>query len=138
MTNRGTFFSENSAETLAGCPADEVGSLEWTFDLSGSPKPLRSVRIMSQGAQFDSGDFSFTLCGDNGLCASVRGLYINESEFRGCRRLTLRAEMRGGSGDNAWQHAQLFRQRDDDDQLFPLNVVLEFESEEEKEEEGEK
>lgn len=45
--------------------------------------------------------------------------------FKGSFELTLTITVSGGNGDNAWQHAQLFRQPINDAQ-FPFEIVITY------------
>jgi hypothetical protein len=56
-------------------------------------------------------------------------LYFTGSEvfetrdFEGCSQLEFTAQLGGGVGDSAWQHAQLFRQKTTDDD-YPLDITI--------------
>lgn len=41
-------------------------------------------------------------------------------------KFMLRAEATGGVGENAWQHAQFFRQNIHDDSEYSFEVIIEF------------
>jgi hypothetical protein len=45
------------------------------------------------------------------------------SDFQGCSQLEFSAQLGGGVGDCAWQHAQLFRQKTTDDD-YALNITI--------------
>jgi len=44
-------------------------------------------------------------------------------DFEGCSQLEFTAQLEGGVGDCAWQHAQLFRQKITDDD-YPLDITI--------------
>jgi len=46
-------------------------------------------------------------------------------DFEGCSQLEFTAQLEGGVGDCAWQHAQLFRQKITDDD-YPLDITIKF------------
>ena len=59
------------------------------------------------------------------------------SDLAGSRTVTLTAHLKGGVGDCAWQHTQLFRQKLTDDHLYPFNVRITLKEQEEGKEEKE-
>jgi hypothetical protein len=44
-------------------------------------------------------------------------------DFEGCSQLEFTAQLEGGVGDCAWQHAQLFRQKITDDD-YSLDITI--------------
>jgi len=46
------------------------------------------------------------------------------TDFQGCSQLEFSAQLRGGVGDCAWQHAQLFRQKTTDNEDYPLDIII--------------
>ena len=54
----------------------------------------------------------------------VDGVMTHISDLSGSKTLTLTAHMRGGKGDVAWQHTQLFRQEMSDTKLYPLDIKI--------------
>ena len=49
--------------------------------------------------------------------------------FKGCKTLTLTADLSGGNGDCAWQHTQLFRQSIQD-HSYPFQVKVHMQTDE--------
>jgi peptide-N4-(N-acetyl-beta-glucosaminyl)asparagine amidase len=47
------------------------------------------------------------------------------TDFQGCSQLEFTAQLGDGTGDCAWQHAQLFRQNISDTD-YPLDIVIRF------------
>lgn len=58
------------------------------------------------------------------FCCVGGGEVFETDEFDGSRSFTLTAELSGGNGDNAWQHAQLFRQEMSDTNSYPLKISV--------------
>jgi hypothetical protein len=54
----------------------------------------------------------------------IDGKMFETSDFRGCSKLEFSAHLRGGVGDGAWQHAQLFRQKTSDNEDYPLDIII--------------
>jgi hypothetical protein len=50
-------------------------------------------------------------------------MVFETSDFQGCSQLEFTAQLGGGVGDCAWQHAQLFRQQTTDDD-YPLDITI--------------
>lgn len=53
------------------------------------------------------------------------GDYLETNAFSGSDYIVIEAELHGGSGDVAWQHAQLFRESMDDPE-FSFIVTFTF------------
>jgi hypothetical protein len=51
------------------------------------------------------------------------GAVFETRDFEGCSQLEFTAQLEGGVGDTAWQHAQLFRQKIADDD-YPLDITV--------------
>nr|CAD7574116.1 unnamed protein product [Timema californicum] len=84
------------------------GIIEWKFDLSGTGYLIDSVNIVSTDQCYKTGAGTKT-CTD----------FVGESS------VTLMAKLKGGVGDLAWQHAQLFRQSSDSREFsFVVNIKL--------------
>ena len=63
--------------------------------------------------------------GHNLLCFfSVGKESTTTSSLSGSKTFTLTAELSGGKGDVAWQHAQLFRQSIDSYTEYPLDILI--------------
>ena len=55
----------------------------------------------------------------------ISGITLQSEELSGSKSLTLKATLSGGKGDVAWQHAQLFRAKlDQNDIHFKFIVKL--------------
>lgn len=50
---------------------------------------------------------------------------IQTSDFRGSYELSLTATLTGGNGQDAWQHAQLFRQPMNSEE-FSLSIIIKY------------
>ena len=44
--------------------------------------------------------------------------------FQGSTQLELTAKLKNGLGDNAWQHAQLFRQEMSNFKDYPFDIII--------------
>ena len=119
---------------LARVDGAEVGKVAWKFDLDAQSKNacIDRVEIAVQSTSFESGRVHWTLCGGGDRGGSNQSVVVTPGcrrvfdEFSGCTELRLTAELSGGSGRTAWQHAQLFRQSltDDSRTNHPLTVIL--------------
>ena len=58
------------------------------------------------------------------LCSFADGAKTHISDLAGSNTMTLTAHMRGGKGDVAWQHTQLFRQGMAETDIFPLDIKI--------------
>lgn len=59
----------------------------------------------------------------NNFFNSFLGISIQTDYFEGCTGLIISAEMSEGSGNQSWQHTQLFRQSLDSTD-FPFDVKM--------------
>nr|CAD7398350.1 unnamed protein product [Timema poppensis] len=119
------------------------GIIEWKFDLSGTGYLIDSVNIVSTDQCYkteSSGEgiieWKFDLSGTGYLIDSVNIVSTDQcyktgvgtktcTDFVGESSVTLMAKLKGGVGDLAWQHAQLFRQSSDSREFsFVVNIKL--------------
>uniref|UniRef100_A0A1B6G378 Peptide-N(4)-(N-acetyl-beta-glucosaminyl)asparagine amidase n=1 Tax=Cuerna arida TaxID=1464854 RepID=A0A1B6G378_9HEMI len=90
------------------------GRISWQVDLTTSELRVGDVEVQCPATTYENGTVLWLLCsGDK--CVRVSDGHMKTSELRGSSNLTLTATLKGGKGDVAWQHAQLFRQ--------PLNAT---------------
>ncbi|XP_076443341.1 peptide-N(4)-(N-acetyl-beta-glucosaminyl)asparagine amidase-like [Babylonia areolata] len=110
---------------LAREQGSQTGEISWKFDLSGEDLRINKLELKACSAVYENGSVTWRICSDND-CFSVPGAQLgNFKTFELQRRqsLTITAVLNGGRGDNAWQHAQLFRQPLDGSD-FPLEIIL--------------
>ncbi|XP_050352617.1 peptide-N(4)-(N-acetyl-beta-glucosaminyl)asparagine amidase [Nymphalis io] len=95
---------------LAREEGEETGSVSWKIATEGENLEFDSLAIKLTTAVYEDGKIDWTIQFDNDTPIAAE---LGESTVRfprRFRRATLRARLRGGRGDVAWQHAQLFRQ----------------------------
>ena len=110
---------------LARTEGREVGRVVWKFDLSSQNVCIDRVEIVVESSCFESGHVQWTLSDTQSHCVAVdEGRRQVFDVFSGSTDLRLSAELTGGHGPTAWQHAQLFRQSLTDTHHHPLVVVL--------------
>lgn len=95
---------------LARWEGHDKGSILWKLDFTSS-EAVEAVAIACKSATFENGQVRWLLCSED---SCVR-LHCGDSPqvvscLKGAQVLTLKAEIEGGRGSNAWQHAQLFRE----------------------------
>ncbi|XP_067001286.2 peptide-N(4)-(N-acetyl-beta-glucosaminyl)asparagine amidase isoform X3 [Anabrus simplex] len=112
---------------LARAEGTEKGLIKWKVDCSHSGLVVDSVGIKCVGTTFETGRVILTLCNEE-FCVQVpSGDSIFETNaLKGCQSFTLNAELTGGKGDVAWQHAQLFRQDIGKTTEFPFSILVKF------------
>ncbi|XP_067664918.1 peptide-N(4)-(N-acetyl-beta-glucosaminyl)asparagine amidase-like [Haliotis asinina] len=103
------------------------GSVSWKFDFKESGLRVNRCLLKADSSVFESGNVMWTICGDD-KCVRMRGpdlVTLTEVDVKGCVTLTITADLKGGNGDNAWQHAQLFRQEmNADNSPFEVKISL--------------
>ncbi|XP_078620102.1 peptide-N(4)-(N-acetyl-beta-glucosaminyl)asparagine amidase-like isoform X2 [Branchiostoma floridae x Branchiostoma japonicum] len=110
---------------LARTEGATTGSVSWKFDLEGSGLCVQEIKVVTRSQTFENGSVSWRLCsGDKCVLLTGDAEGTKTRDLEGVTSFTLTAELRGGRGDNAWQHAQLFRQALDRTEEFPLDIQV--------------
>ncbi|XP_075215729.1 N-glycanase Pngl isoform X2 [Lycorma delicatula] len=86
-----------------------TGTIIWKFDLGSSGMVVDRICINFSITTFKTGSIKLILCGENNCVTVDGGEGFRTDALRGETVITLKAELNGGEGDVAWQHAQLFR-----------------------------
>ncbi|CAL1531847.1 unnamed protein product [Lymnaea stagnalis] len=111
---------------LARCEGSAYAEVVWKFDLTDTDLRISKMELKAESAIFENGAISWRLCaGDN--CFMQNGASLNTLmtfDLHGCQTLTITAVLQGGRGENAWQHAQLFRQSTTDIENCPFELKL--------------
>lgn len=93
-----------------GLKFSDAGFVAWKFDLSGTNLAVDCVSLMCQSATFENGKVVWNISNGTKSMEFAKGSnMMNIKAFSGSSELTLTAELSGGTGNLAWQHAQLFR-----------------------------
>ncbi|XP_033749677.1 peptide-N(4)-(N-acetyl-beta-glucosaminyl)asparagine amidase-like [Pecten maximus] len=102
-----------------------IAALSWKFDFKDSGLKVRNIEICVKSATYENGVVSWRLCSDD-HCAILKGTddLKSVSDLNGVNSMTLTANLSGGKGDVAWQHTQLFRQKNDDFDTYPFEVKI--------------
>jgi len=98
----------------------------WSFDVGSHRNVvIDRVEIFVGTTCFKSGRVLWTLTdAQNHREVVSPGCRQVFEAFSGSTELRLSAELSGGNGPVAWQHAQLFRQSLSDSHEHPLSIVL--------------
>ena len=84
--------------------------IAWKFDCSGSELKISRVHISSPRATFHSGTAIASVQVDNEVpTQNVTENFVLELS-RLATSITFKIILQGGDGENAWQHAQIFRE----------------------------
>ncbi|XP_069940882.1 peptide-N(4)-(N-acetyl-beta-glucosaminyl)asparagine amidase isoform X2 [Cherax quadricarinatus] len=106
-----------------------VGEISWVVDWSHTGLKAISVLIVFQHATFESGSVTWQLCtGDKCFLGNKEGvleLFQCDLEHE-ASIIELSARLLNGQGENAWQHAQLFRQSDSSLDQFPFLIHIKY------------
>ncbi|XP_077265699.1 N-glycanase Pngl [Temnothorax americanus] len=116
---------------LARSPQAERGRVKWTFEIANSASRLETFALKATSEVFQGAKVSWEIEAtfDDGRavvvavpsCASFR-----TEEVRGAVRLNVIVTLSGGRGQEAWQHAQLFRRslNDTEKPSMIINIQL--------------
>ncbi|GFR76588.1 peptide-N(4)-(N-acetyl-beta-glucosaminyl) asparagine amidase [Elysia marginata] len=111
---------------LARTEGSTKAQISWKFDLTNTNLKMNKLELKAQSSIFENGKISWRICaGDN--CTSLTGSSLQDSmmlDLKGCKTLVLVAVLERGSGDNAWQQTQLFRQSSQDLESYPFEIKL--------------
>lgn len=112
---------------LARTEGFSSGKVSWKFDFSPAGMKIKSVSVMAQSRTFESGTVCWKLhSGQNSEDFSGDGETRSFPSLSGSADFVIVAELGGGDGDVAWQHAQIFRQSlETDEASFEILVQLE-------------
>ncbi|PSN55935.1 Peptide-N(4)-(N-acetyl-beta-glucosaminyl)asparagine amidase [Blattella germanica] len=110
---------------LARTEKSESGSISWKFDVTGTGVVVDTVQLAFSSQLYETGKVRLRMCADE-TCTIVpnNGKVFETDIFQGTTHLELTAYLEGGSGDNAWQHAQLFRQEMTNNEDYPFDIVI--------------
>ena len=131
---------------LARTQGSDKSFIEWGFDLDGlhaeSGKKLDKIEIRCENVCYENGEIKWNLSNLVGVENSIsmeKESVAHNSLFRvewandrfkvqmsTAKSFRLRADLSKGSGINAWQHTQLFRQslNDTDKYLFEISFYF--------------
>uniref|UniRef100_A0A3B3ZZ31 Peptide-N(4)-(N-acetyl-beta-glucosaminyl)asparagine amidase n=1 Tax=Periophthalmus magnuspinnatus TaxID=409849 RepID=A0A3B3ZZ31_9GOBI len=113
---------------LARGEDSSIGKISWRFDFSAVGMKIQSVTVMAKSQTFQSGTVCWKVqTGQTTTEFSGDGQTHPLSSLSGSSEFIIVAELCGGDGDVAWQHAQLFRQslKETDETSFEILVQLE-------------
>ncbi|CAH1965978.1 unnamed protein product [Acanthoscelides obtectus] len=106
---------------------EEKGTLTWKLDVGSNQRGLKSLDVFFDYTTFENGAVDVTICSEHACYILPKGeKQISLSEMQAAREITITAVLKGGKGDCAWQHAQLFRQHLDSSE-YPFSITLTFE-----------
>lgn len=116
---------------LARSPQAKCGRVKWTFEIASSESCLEAFTLKAKSEMFQGARVSWEIEAifDDGRATVIAipncGSFYTE-EVRGAVRLNVIVTLSGGQGQEAWQHAQLFRQSLDniEEPSMIINVQL--------------
>lgn len=118
---------ENDWKMAYICRNKDSKSADFSWKFSFGDQKVKRVHVsLGEFATYASGRGMATVCGGD-LCTMLeKNNEVELSELCGAEYIELSINLRGGDGDVAWQHAQLFRTSLDKPHAN-LRVVIEFE-----------
>ncbi|XP_011494464.1 PREDICTED: peptide-N(4)-(N-acetyl-beta-glucosaminyl)asparagine amidase [Ceratosolen solmsi marchali] len=115
---------------LARSPESITGTVTWSFVVENYEKmTIDSVELQATTATFNEAVVEWRIQGifdrDSLIIkeAKITTGNFRSTDFCGAIRLKVSATLRGGKGDTAWQHAQLFRQSLSTNSKKPCMVI---------------
>jgi len=86
-----------------------AGLISWKVDMEGSGMVAGRVTLQVGSKVYNTGRVVWQLCGGQACLLPKSGVKLETDQLVGSKSITLTANLGGGEGDCAWQHAQLFR-----------------------------
>ena len=83
--------------------------MSWKVDLAGTGLTVGHVSLLAGSRVYATGRVVWQLCGGVACLLPQPGVQLETDQLAGSTEMWLTAVMRGGEGDLAWQHTQLFR-----------------------------
>ncbi|XP_055354890.1 peptide-N(4)-(N-acetyl-beta-glucosaminyl)asparagine amidase-like [Paramacrobiotus metropolitanus] len=118
---------------IARVPNSDSARIEWRFDVSGTGYSVKTVKLKFPTKTYHNGCVKATFISDKGVKMEINPSNKHQREeqkikhLQGVHSFSIVAELHGGSGSEAWQHAQLFRQ-DLKDTDCPFEVVVKLQN----------
>ncbi|XP_044736762.1 peptide-N(4)-(N-acetyl-beta-glucosaminyl)asparagine amidase [Chrysoperla carnea] len=114
---------------LARIENNDEGSVTWCFSSADEKVVIDTIEVKFFYQTFENGEVILTLSnGNNSVISRIPKDSTSHftREFSDCHEVYLTATLKGGKGDVAWQHAQLFRQSLDNREFYPFCVQIKF------------
>ncbi|KAJ8273855.1 hypothetical protein GJAV_G00106250 [Gymnothorax javanicus] len=113
---------------LARTEGSASGKVSWKIDCGGAGVRMKTVKARAMSQTFHSGTVHWRMSsGQETMEFPGDGEMHAAPSFAGCRELVVEAELVGGEGECAWQHAQLFRQSLTEPKEPSLEILIELE-----------
>ncbi|XP_078460267.1 peptide-N(4)-(N-acetyl-beta-glucosaminyl)asparagine amidase isoform X1 [Lampetra fluviatilis] len=111
---------------LARTEGSNGARVSWRFDLAGSGMEAGEVSVAVSSTTFHGAIVTWEIGTEGAAWITLQGDGVAHGveALRSATAFTLRAELAGGAGDEAWQHSQLFRQPLAAHDEFPLDVIV--------------
>ncbi|KAJ9576021.1 hypothetical protein L9F63_007121 [Diploptera punctata] len=110
---------------IARTEGSEEGSVSWKFDLTGTGVVVDIVQLSFFSKLYKTGQVNLKMCGpETCVLVPLKETMFETDAFRGNTHLEVTAKLKGGSGDNAWQQAQLFRQELTNYTDYPFEIII--------------
>lgn len=118
---------------LARMENTDHGSISWCIDLSDTELVVQNVDVKVTSKVYNSGKAMFSICsGDECIRVNKNGgsARLETAALAGSRKLHLNVNLCGGEGSVAWQHAQIFRCSETDEDFLGLDMKVTLQSKE--------
>jgi len=86
----------------------DKGEVSWKFKMPEGVV-VRRVKLLVGSTCYESGVVTWQVCGSGSCLLPAAGEEVITDELSGSEEVQLTARLRGGKGETAWQHTQLFR-----------------------------
>lgn len=104
---------------------EEPGLIKWRFDVSKSGYSIVGVTVLTNFFVCENGDAKCTIKNDkNSFSFGSDKKKIHCNNLNASTDLTVEIVLSGGTGSNAWQHAQIGRQSMDEGHAVSFGVLL--------------
>lgn len=97
----------------------ETAEIEWKFDFSDYQLKIKNARLKLDTCTYENGLIEVQTLHKGAILESIESV-------QGLDSFSICVKLRGGKGDCAWQHTQLFRQTVSATDEFPFELQISF------------
>ena len=112
---------------LARMEGTEYGTIKWSIDTNNTNLKISHVNVKVSSQLYGAGTIDFEVYSEvHTMNVTDDGSSISTDRFTGSKSLHLNVSLKGSEGAVAWQHAQLFRCSELDEEFVGLELDVQL------------